>query len=176
MFRERQDQLFSALLAHVQISFIALFLALMIAVPLGIQMTRRPNMAEGLISLSAVLQTRGGTAFPQMKTVEPEASLYVIETGDIQLVDAYSTDSELRLHELVVPEDDKHLFPHYQGVQLRRSGSDTAKRYPERIEALNRLQAGIRDDEVPEMNYRVNAESRSARDVAKQFLAKAGLR
>jgi osmoprotectant transport system permease protein len=57
VLRERQDQLFSALLAHVQISFIALFLALMIAVPLGIHMTRRPNMAEGLIGLSAVLQT-----------------------------------------------------------------------------------------------------------------------
>ncbi|WP_182914667.1 hypothetical protein [Paenibacillus thiaminolyticus] len=58
VLRERQDQLFSALLAHVQISF-ALFFALMIAVPLGIHMTRRPNMAEGLIGLSAVLQTRG---------------------------------------------------------------------------------------------------------------------
>ncbi|MGG4396103.1 hypothetical protein ABEX25_17520 [Paenibacillus thiaminolyticus] len=72
VLRERQDQLFSALLAHVQISFIALFFALMIAVPLGIHMTRRPNMAEGLIGLSAVLQTRGGIAFPQMKTVEPK--------------------------------------------------------------------------------------------------------
>ncbi|WCF10762.1 hypothetical protein NDS46_13335 [Paenibacillus thiaminolyticus] len=26
-------------------------------------------------------------------------------------------------------EDDKHLFPYYQGGPLMRSGSDTAKRY-----------------------------------------------
>ncbi|BFH14294.1 hypothetical protein J6TS7_57570 [Paenibacillus dendritiformis] len=57
VLRERQDQLLSALLAQVQISFVALFLALMIAVPLGIHITRHPKMAEGLIGLSAVLQT-----------------------------------------------------------------------------------------------------------------------
>ncbi|WII40085.1 hypothetical protein O0V01_13785 [Paenibacillus thiaminolyticus] len=79
MWRERQDQLFSALLAHVQISFIALFLALMIAVPLGIHMTRRLPM-------------------PRQSTNRRG-------------------------------EDDKHLFPYYQGGPLMRSGSDTAKRY-----------------------------------------------
>ncbi|WP_374019081.1 glycine betaine ABC transporter substrate-binding protein [Paenibacillus thiaminolyticus] len=33
----------------------------------------------------------------------------------------------------------------------------------------------ITDDEMREMNYQVSAEGRSARDVAKQFLMKAGL-
>ncbi|CAH8711648.1 hypothetical protein M5W83_05565 [Paenibacillus thiaminolyticus] len=56
-----------------------------------------------------------------------------------------------------------------------RSGSHTAKRYPELIEALSRLAGSITDNEVREMNYQVNAEGRSARDVAKQFLTKAGL-
>lgn len=119
------------------------------------------------------IQELYGIAFPQMKTMEPKLRYTAIETGDINLVDAYSTDSELRQHDLVVLEDDKHLFPPYQGAPIMRS--DTAKRYPELVEALNRLAGRITDEEMREMNYEVNAEGRSARDIAKQFLTKEGL-
>lgn len=119
------------------------------------------------------IQERYGIAFPQMKTMEPKLRYTAIESGDINLMDAYSTDSEIRQHHLVVLEDDKHLFPPYQGAPLMRS--DTAKRYPELAEALNRLGGRITDDEMREMNYEVNAKGRSPYDVAKRFLTEAGL-
>lgn len=57
-----------------------------------------------------------------------------IQKGNIQLVDAYSTDSELRQYKLMVLDDDKHVFPPYQGAPLIRQ--ETLKEYPE-IEALS---------------------------------------
>lgn len=142
------------------------------------------NMAMPVHPVTGANRRKGGTVheYPAVWHCVPsdeddgaEAPLYGYRDVDIHLVDAYSTDSELRQHNLVVLEDDKHLFPHYEGVLLMRSGSDTAKRYPEGIEALNRLAGSITDNEMREMNYQVNAEGRSARDVAKQFLTKAGL-
>lgn len=41
MFQERKGQLLSALLEHIQISFIALFFAIIIAIPLGIYLTNK---------------------------------------------------------------------------------------------------------------------------------------
>ncbi|BFH14293.1 hypothetical protein J6TS7_57580 [Paenibacillus dendritiformis] len=119
------------------------------------------------------IQERYGIAFSHMQTMEPKLRYTAIETGDMNLVDAYSTDSEIRQLHLVVLEDDKHLFQPYQGAPLMRS--DTAKRYPELAEALNRLGGRITDDEMREMNYQVNEEGRSPHDVVKQFLTKAGL-
>ena len=57
VFTERKGQLLTALLEHVQISFIALFLAVLIAIPLGIYLTRKPKAAEPIIGVTAILQT-----------------------------------------------------------------------------------------------------------------------
>lgn len=41
VFNERKGQLFASLLEHIQISFIALFFAVVIAIPLGIYLTNK---------------------------------------------------------------------------------------------------------------------------------------
>lgn len=56
-FQERQGELWTALFEHIQISFIALLIAMLIAVPLGILLTRRERIAEPIINVTAVLQT-----------------------------------------------------------------------------------------------------------------------
>lgn len=40
ILKERQSQLVNALIEHIQISFIALFFAVIIAIPLGIYLTK----------------------------------------------------------------------------------------------------------------------------------------
>lgn len=57
MFQERKAQLLAALLEHIQLSFIALFFAVLIAIPLGIYLTNKKKIAESIIGISAVLQT-----------------------------------------------------------------------------------------------------------------------
>jgi osmoprotectant transport system permease protein len=57
VFSQRKSQLLSALLQHVEISLIALFFSLIIAIPLGIYLTRKQKTAEYIIGITGVLQT-----------------------------------------------------------------------------------------------------------------------
>ena len=57
VFQDGQDELVSALLEHIQISFIALFFAVIIAIPLGIYISRHKKAAEGIIGITSVIQT-----------------------------------------------------------------------------------------------------------------------
>ena len=76
-----------------------------------------------------------------VKTLEPNLRYQAINGGNVQIVDAYSTDSELIEYDLVVLEDDKQLFPPYQGAPLMRK--DTLEKYPELEEILNKLAGQI---------------------------------
>jgi osmoprotectant transport system permease protein len=96
-----------------------------------------------------------------------------VKKGDITVVDAYSTDSELREYNLVVLEDDQHLFPPYQGAPLLRE--EMLKEHPELRDTLNKLGGKINDNEMREMNYKVNVEGERASIVAKEYLKKEGL-
>lgn len=114
------------------------------------------------------IQELYGIRFPSMETMEPKLRYGAIRTGDINLVDAYSTDSELEEYKLQVLEDDQHLFPPYQGAPLMRD--ETAERHPELVKALNKLAGKVTDDQMREMNYRVNVEGASPAAVAREFL------
>jgi osmoprotectant transport system permease protein len=57
VFSARKSQLLTALLQHIEISLIALFFSLIIAIPLGIYLTRKKNIAEYIIGFTGVLQT-----------------------------------------------------------------------------------------------------------------------
>ena len=61
--------------------------------------------------------------------MEPKLRYSAIQSGEINLVDAYSTDSELREFNLTVPGSDQELFPPYQGAPLLRT--ETVREYPE---------------------------------------------
>ncbi|WP_409300834.1 osmoprotectant update ABC transporter permease/substrate-binding subunit OpuFB [Peribacillus sp. SCS-155] len=111
--------------------------------------------------------------FPSVITMEPKLRYGAIEKGEINLVDAYSTDSELAQYKLTVLQDDKHLFPPYQGAPLLRQ--ETVEEHPELAEALNLLAGKISDDEMRKMNYEVNVEGKTAKQTAREFLTKEGL-
>ncbi|WP_411342505.1 ABC transporter permease/substrate-binding protein [Paenibacillus sp. WLX1005] len=119
------------------------------------------------------MQKLYGFTFPNLTTMEPKLRYTAIESGDIQLIDAYSTDSELAQYKLKVLEDDRNLFPPYQGAPLMRE--ETLQQYPEVAESLNKLAGQITDDEMRQMNYRVNVGGESAAQVAHDFLQQKGL-
>ncbi|MBA2939618.1 ABC transporter permease/substrate-binding protein [Paenibacillus sp. CGMCC 1.16610] len=114
-----------------------------------------------------------GLHFANIKTMEPKLRYTAIQTGDINLVDAYSTDSEIQQYQLTVLDDDKKLFPPYQGASLMRY--ETLKKHPELERILNKLGDKITDDEMRKMNYQVNVQQMSAGRVAEEYLKQAGL-
>ena len=114
------------------------------------------------------IQKLYGLKFPSVQTMEPKLRYQAIETGDINIMDAYSTDSELKEYNMTVLEDDKELFPPYQGSPLLMK--KTLDKHPELERVLNQLAGKVTDDEMREMNYRVNSDGESAADVAREFL------
>lgn len=96
-----------------------------------------------------------------------------IKNGQINVADAYSTDSQIRQLGLQVLKDDQHVFPPYQGAPLMKKSF--AKKHPQVVRALNRLAGKITEAEMQEMNYQVNVQKRSAQQVAHDYLVSKGL-
>jgi len=57
MFIDRWPDILTATWQHIQLTFISLFFAIIIAVPLGIFLTRYRKLAEPVIGMTAVVQT-----------------------------------------------------------------------------------------------------------------------
>lgn len=104
----------------------------------------------------------------EVSTMEPALRYQAIQSGDIQITDAYSTDAELARYDLVVLEDDKQLFPPYQGAPLMKA--ELLEKHPELEAVLNKLAGKITADQMSQLNYQVGVEGKSANQVARDFL------
>lgn len=104
----------------------------------------------------------------EVKTMEPSLRYQAIDSGEVQLVDAYSTESNIKRYDLVVLEDDLGLFPPYQGAALMKI--DTLDKYPQIKDILEQLSGKITEEEIIDMNYDVDVKGRSAKDVAIEFI------
>ncbi|WP_020008525.1 ABC transporter permease/substrate-binding protein [Salinicoccus albus] len=111
--------------------------------------------------------------FSNVRTMEPSLRYQAINNGDINLLDAYSTDAELRQYEMVTLEDDENVFPPYQGAPLFTQ--EFLDEHPDIIEPLNKLGGQITDEEMQDMNYQVSVEDRDPYQVAQEYLDAAGL-
>ncbi|WP_236660339.1 glycine betaine ABC transporter substrate-binding protein [Isachenkonia alkalipeptolytica] len=96
-----------------------------------------------------------------------------IDQGEVDVINAFSTDGLLSAYDLRVLEDDQFFFPSYfAGTIIRR---ETLEAHPELEEVLNRLAGNITDEEMIEMNYRVEEENEDPEAVAREFLEEKGL-
>lgn len=119
------------------------------------------------------IQEMYGISFGNVQTMEPQLRYTAVERGDINLLDAYSTDSQIEEYDLVVLEDNEELFPPYQGAPLLKN--ELLEEYPELEDILNTLGGQITDDQMRSMNYQVDYDGRVAEDVAREFLVEEGL-
>src|SRR5699024_1741272 len=56
-FQERSGDIWTALIEHMQLSFLSLLIAVVIAVPLGVFLMERKKIAEPIIQVTAIFQT-----------------------------------------------------------------------------------------------------------------------
>lgn len=108
-----------------------------------------------------------GLNFP-VKSMEPALRYQAINKNKINIVDAYSTDSELRQYHLTILQDDKHMFPTYQGAPMMTK--DFADKHPQIVKSLNKLAGRITEKEMQEMNYEVNVQDKAPATVAHHYL------
>ncbi|KGX87545.1 ABC transporter permease/substrate-binding protein [Pontibacillus litoralis] len=103
-----------------------------------------------------------------VNTMEPGVRQQAIQTGDVQLIDAYATDGYMVKYNLKVLDDPKHLFPPYQGAPVMRE--ETIEEYPELETILNQLSGQITKEEMQQMNYKVDFEEQEPISVAREYL------
>jgi osmoprotectant transport system permease protein len=120
---------------------------------------------------------RGVRRFYDLPFATPNASEHslayqALAQGNVDVVDVYTTDAQVRQYHIRLLEDDRHFFPAYDTVLLYRA--DLERRAPEAVRAMLRLEGAISADEMLDMNARVVAgdpkvsEKRAAAD----FLAR----
>ena len=56
-FQQQEHQFWLALLEHIQISLVSLFIAILIALPLALLLRRYPKIAEPVLQLTGIFQT-----------------------------------------------------------------------------------------------------------------------
>lgn len=108
-----------------------------------------------------------------VRTMEPALRYQAIENGEVQIIDGYSTDSDIRRYDLVILQDDMNLFPPYQGAPLLKE--ETLEGYPELEDILGKLSGLISEEEMIDMNYEVDVNGEMASDIAREFLVEKGL-
>lgn len=108
-----------------------------------------------------------------VKTMEPGIRQQALSDGEVDVIDAYATDSYMIEFDLVALDDPKNLFPPYQGAPLLRE--ETLIKYPELEEILNQLGGKITDDQMRQMNYQVDYKNKSPEKVAQNYLTEQGL-
>lgn len=91
----------------------------------------------------------------------------------LDVVSGYSTDGRIRAYNLIILDDDQHIFPPYYAAPVVRK--DALERFPELGPALDLLAGRINDSVMTSLNYRVDFLHESPATVARDFLGKQGL-
>ena len=89
-----------------------------------------------------------------------------LKSGELDIIAGNSTDGLISALDLFQLEDDKKYFPPYQAVFMARSDKMDSLR-----ETFQELANVISTDEMRKLNYAVDGEKHSPRDVAKSWVA-----
>jgi osmoprotectant transport system permease protein len=91
-----------------------------------------------------------------------------IVAKQIDVVDAYGTDSKLKRYGLTVLQDDRRFFPTYEALLLYRA--DVPTKFPEAWKIIQALQNKISQETMLGLNTRVEIDGQTFAAVAQQFL------
>ena len=114
------------------------------------------------------IQKEYGFNFKEKREMDIGLKYEAINSDNVDVINAFSTDALLKKYNMKVLVDDKNFFPSYFATTLIRE--ETLKKYPELEPVLNELQGRISDEEMTKMNYLVESEKKDPKDVAVEFL------
>lgn len=112
-------------------------------------------------------------AFADTKSLDPNIMYDALKNGEVDIIPAFTTDSRIQLFELNTTSDDKLLFPVYDAVPIVRI--ETLEKFPELEAALRHLAGQISEEEMLQMNAKVDIDHEKPEDVAREFLINKGI-
>ncbi|MFE4107208.1 glycine betaine ABC transporter substrate-binding protein [Almyronema epifaneia] len=123
--------------------------------------------------LPGLKQAYGDFELEAYKAVDAGLRYQGLVDGEADVAVAFATDGEISAFDLVLLEDDQNLFPPYQVAPVVRQEALEAN--PEIADVLNRLAPLLTDETMQQLNYQVSGEGQEPAEVARQFLAQAGV-
>ncbi|ANU24368.1 glycine betaine ABC transporter substrate-binding protein [Planococcus donghaensis] len=111
--------------------------------------------------------------FAETDSFDPAIMYEAVQSGEVDVIPAFTTDSRIGLFDLATTKDDLSFFPKYDAAPVVRL--ETLEEYPELEEVLNELAGKISEEEMLKMNSRVDVDQEVASDVAREFLIEKGL-
>ena len=117
--------------------------------------------ADGWPALTA----RYGLLQREVRALDHDLAYRGLAHGDLDVIDVYTTDPELSRYPLVLLDDDRHVFTHYDAVLLRRESLR-----PDARAALHRLEGAISQRDIVDLNARAKSGPASEAEIAAGFL------
>ncbi|MGG3916288.1 glycine betaine ABC transporter substrate-binding protein [Rossellomorea vietnamensis] len=114
-----------------------------------------------------------GFKFKEKKSFDPNIMYEAVKNGDVDIIPAFTTDGRIQRYKLKTTEDDKGFFPPYDAAPVIRQ--EVLKEHPEVEKVLNELAGKISEEEMSELNAKVDMDKQDPKDVAREFLISKGL-
>ncbi len=109
-----------------------------------------------------------GFSFKNMHSMELGLVYGAVNAGEVDCVLGYSTDGRINAFDLVLLEDDRHLFPPYDASPVATHA--VLQKYPELDGVLRRMNGIITSETMQKLNRRSDEDHVEPYTVAKDFL------
>ncbi|MEG2881424.1 MAG: glycine betaine ABC transporter substrate-binding protein [Christensenella sp.] len=114
-----------------------------------------------------------GYKFASTKDIDIGLKYQAIAEDEVDVINSFTTDGMLKVHDLKTLTDDKNFFTsYYCGTVVRH---EVLEAHPELEGALKKLDGILTDAEMVELNYRVENNKEDEKAVAIDFLTQKGL-
>lgn len=121
----------------------------------------RPDAYKGLIKVYPL-------NFSNIRELDINLRYKAIVDDRVDVIDAFTTDAQLKALDLKILSDDRHYFPSYKaGIVVRQEIID---KYPDIEKLLNKLVGKITTTKMQELNYEVEVNRKSVKEVASTFI------
>ena len=124
---------------------------------------------DGILGLNEIY----GMSFGKEVGMDIGLKYSAINSGEVDVINIFSTDGKLEEYNLLVLEDDLNFFPSYFAATLVRQ--EVLDSHPELVSVLGLLDGVISNDEMTIMNYKVEIEKQEPGKVAREFLQEKGI-
>ncbi len=159
---------------------------LVVAIGVALVLLQPPGAAEGELqaAFDAEFHTRPDGykglcahydfAFPtKPRQMDPGLMYQACAKGQVDVINAFTSDGRIAAFNLKVLEDDQRFFPPYYAAPL--INAQTLAEHPDLEAVLGKLGGAISTQQMQQLNYQVDEKGRKARDVARAFLVDQGL-
>jgi osmoprotectant transport system permease protein len=110
-----------------------------------------------------------GFDFQSPREMDLALTYRALAAGELDIIAGNATDGLIAALDLVALEDDRHYFPPYQAVYVVRQAAWSE--VPALAEVVSSLAGAISTTTMQRMNYAVDGEKRTPREVAADFWA-----